>query len=65
MNDNLLQRITYHPNICHGTCVRGLRYPVESIVELLSLGMTIEEILADYDALEQEDIYADLLFAIH
>jgi uncharacterized protein (DUF433 family) len=61
---NLLQRITLDPNICHGKpCVRGLRYPVEFILELLSSGMNIEDILADYDDLERDDILAVLLFA--
>jgi uncharacterized protein (DUF433 family) len=62
--ENLLQRITHHPEICHGKpCIRGLRYPVEFVLELLSAGMTIDEILADYDDLEREDILAVLLFA--
>jgi uncharacterized protein (DUF433 family) len=61
---NLLQRITLDSNICHGKpCVRGLRYPVEFILELLSSGMSIENILADYDDLERDDILAVLLFA--
>ena len=60
----LLERITINPNICHGKpCLRGLRYPVEFILELLSSGMTIEEILEDYDDLEREDILAALQFA--
>jgi uncharacterized protein (DUF433 family) len=60
----LLQRITQHPDICHGKpCIRGLRYPIEFILELLSSGMTTEEILADYDDLEAEDISAVLSFA--
>jgi len=60
----LLQRITIDPNICHGKpCVRGLRYPVEILLELLSAGMTLEEILADYEDLEREDILAALVFA--
>ncbi|MEH2412736.1 DUF433 domain-containing protein [Nostoc sp.] len=64
MNDTLLQRITHNPNICHGKpCIRGLRYPVEFILELLSSGMTTEEILADYDDLQSQDILAVLLFA--
>jgi uncharacterized protein (DUF433 family) len=63
-NRNLLDRITYNPEICHGApCIRGLRYPVEFLLELLSSGMTNEEILTDYDDLEQEDIYAVFLFA--
>ncbi len=64
MDDTLLQRITLNPAICHGKpCIRGLRYPVEFILEMLSSGMTTEEILADYDDLESEDILAVLLFA--
>jgi uncharacterized protein (DUF433 family) len=64
MNHLLLQRVTLDPNICHGKpCIRGLRYPVEFILELLSSGMSIEEILADYDDLERDDILASLLFA--
>ena len=64
MSDRLLKRITHNPDICHGKpCIRGLRYPVEFILELLSSGMTIEEILADYEDLESDDLYASLLFA--
>lgn len=60
----LAERITVDPAICHGKpCIRGLRYPVETILELLSAGMTIEEILADYDDLERDDILAALAFA--
>jgi uncharacterized protein (DUF433 family) len=61
---NLSERITMDPEICHGKpAVRGLRYTVESILELLSSGMAVEEILADYEDLEREDILAALDFA--
>ncbi|HEY0077728.1 MAG TPA: DUF433 domain-containing protein [Pyrinomonadaceae bacterium] len=61
---NPAERITTDPNVCHGKpCIRGLRYPVEMILELLSSGMTTEEILADYEDLEREDILAALSFA--
>jgi uncharacterized protein (DUF433 family) len=61
---NLAERITIDPDICHGKpCVHGLRYPVEMILELSSSGMTTEEILADYEDLEQKDILAALSFA--
>lgn len=64
MTEQLLQRISISPDICHGKpCIRGLRYPVEFLLELLSAGMTHEEILADYDDLEEADILATLLFA--
>jgi uncharacterized protein (DUF433 family) len=61
---NLSERITISPEICHGKpTVRGLRYPVEMILELLSSGMTPDEIIADYEDLEREDILAALSFA--
>ncbi|APB33000.1 protein of unknown function DUF433 [Gloeomargarita lithophora Alchichica-D10] len=64
MNEPLLQRISINPEICHGKpCIRGLRYPVEFLLELLSSGMTHGEILTDYDDLEEADILAVLLFA--
>jgi len=57
-------RITIDPEICHGKpCIRGLRYPVETILEWLAAGMTTEEILADYEDLEREDILAALGYA--
>jgi uncharacterized protein (DUF433 family) len=62
--DPLLARITIDPNICHGKpCIRGLRYPVETLLELLSSGMMIDEILADYEDLERDDLLAVLAFA--
>ena len=59
-----MQRITIDPAICHGKpTIRGLRYPVETILELLSGGMTTDEILADYEDLERDDVLAALAFA--
>ena len=61
---NLLSRITIDPQVCHGKpCVRGLRYPVETLLDLLSSGMTTDEILADYPDLERDDLLAVLAFA--
>ncbi len=55
----LLSRITVSPDICHGKpCIRGLRYPVEFMLELLSSGMTEKEILADYEDLDPTDLQA-------
>ncbi len=60
----LLKRITIDPAICHGKpTVRGLRYPVEIILDLLSAGMTTQELLEDYPDLEEDDIRACLAFA--
>lgn len=57
-------RITIDPDVCHGKpVVRGLRYPVETLLELLSAGMTVDEVLADYEDLEREDLMAVLAYA--
>jgi uncharacterized protein (DUF433 family) len=58
-----LERITVDPSICHGQpTVRGLRYPVETLLELLASGMTIDEIIEDYPDLERDDLLAAIEF---
>jgi len=60
----LLNRITIDPDVCHGKpVIRGLRYPVATMLELLSSGMSIDDILADYADLEREDLLAVLAYA--
>ena len=62
--DDLLKRITIDPEVCHGKpFIRGLRFPVEMVLELLSSGMETKDILPDYEDLEEQDIAASLLFA--
>lgn len=64
MTNNLLDRISVDPNIQHGKpCIKGTRIPVYVILEALSLGMSPEEIKAEYSPLSDEDIKATLLFA--
>jgi uncharacterized protein (DUF433 family) len=59
-----LGRITSDPTICHGKpTVRGLRYPVESLLELLASGMSTDQIIEDYPDLERDDLLAVLEFA--
>ena len=37
---NATDRITLDPAVCHGKpCIRGLRYPVESVIEMLAGGL--------------------------
>jgi uncharacterized protein (DUF433 family) len=58
-----LERISTDPDVCHGQpTIRGLRYPVESLLELLASGMTIEQIIADHSELERDDLLAALEF---
>ncbi|MCE6991656.1 DUF433 domain-containing protein [Dyadobacter sp. CY323] len=59
-----LERITIDPNICHGKpCIRGMRWPVEVIIDMLGSGMSISEIVEDHAELEREDILASLNYA--
>ena len=63
-DEQLLSRITVDPEICHGKpCIRGLRYPVVSMLEYLAAGETIENLLTEFDDLEHEDFLACIAFA--
>jgi uncharacterized protein (DUF433 family) len=63
MTMSRLDRITSDPLVCHGKpTIRGLRHPVEALLELLASGMTIEEVLEDYPELERDDLLAALEF---
>lgn len=50
-------RITVEPDKMGGLpCIRGLRFPVTTVVGMVTEGMTNDEILADHPDLEAEDI---------
>ena len=56
-----LDRISSDPEVCHGKpVIRGLRYPVVDILQLLAGGMSVDAVLADYPDLERDDILAAL-----
>ncbi len=62
--DSLLSRITINSDVCHGKpTIRDMRYPVEMILDLLSSGMTFQEIINDFPAIEPDDIKACLAYA--
>ena len=62
--ENLLDRITLNPDVCHGKpTIRNKRYTVALILDLLSAGQSFESILEEYNSLELEDIYACLAYA--
>jgi uncharacterized protein (DUF433 family) len=62
--ENLLDRITLNPDICHGKpTIRNKRYTVDLILDLLSAGQSFESILEEYNSLELNDIYACLAYA--
>jgi uncharacterized protein (DUF433 family) len=59
-----IERITIDPLICHGKpVIRRMRWPVEVVLDMLSSGMSIEEIIEDHPELEKEDIIACLNYA--
>ncbi|HMZ60200.1 MAG TPA: DUF433 domain-containing protein [Leptospiraceae bacterium] len=62
-SEELLKRITMNPDICFGKpCIRGMRWPVEIILDLIGSGMSFEEIIADHPELEIQDLLATLKY---
>ncbi len=62
--ENLLTRIELNPLIMTGKpVIKGTRLTVEYILKLLANGATISEIIEEYQGLNEQDIYACLLFA--
>ncbi|WP_067569143.1 DUF433 domain-containing protein [Nocardia acidivorans] len=58
------ERITFDPAICHGRpVIRGMRYPVGLLLDLLAAGVPAEEVLDDHPELEADDVFAALGFA--
>ena len=63
-SSELLNRITYNPGIFGGKpIIRGIRFTVMDVLDLLADGASHEEILADFPFLEEDDIKAALLYA--
>jgi uncharacterized protein (DUF433 family) len=64
MTQDFTNRIHLNPEILSGKpVIKGTRLSVEFIIGLLSNGMTINDILEEYDGLKQEDILGCLQFA--
>ena len=59
-----LNRITQIPDLCNGkSTIRGMRITVKIILEYLTAGETVENLLEAYPFLECEDISACLEYA--
>lgn len=62
-NDDLLDRVTVDPAVCHGQpCIRGTRVPITVILDALAAGMTVEEIIEHYPTLTADDVLAVMQF---
>lgn len=64
MEISLLNRISLNPSIGHGKpTIRNSRYLVESILEYLAGGDTVEDLLKEFPDLERADILACIAYA--
>jgi uncharacterized protein (DUF433 family) len=62
----MMERITVNPKVHFGKpCVAGTRITVQSVLELLSEGLSFDEIIRDYyPDLTVDDIHACIQYAI-
>jgi uncharacterized protein (DUF433 family) len=59
-----LRRISTNPEVMGGkACIRGMRVTVGMIVEALAAGRSVENLLADFPYLEEQDIREALAYA--
>lgn len=64
MSQDLLSRITIDQNICHGKpTIRGTRMTVESILEYLAGGDSVDDVIEAFPDLEREDVLAAIGYA--
>lgn len=62
--NNLLNRLTINSDVQHGKpCIKGTRTPAYIVLENLAMGLSIEEIKAEYPPLTTQDIQACIAFA--
>ena len=60
----IFTRITINSKMMSGLpCIRGLRIPVSTVVDMVADGMTEAEILKAYPDLERDDIAEALRYA--
>ena len=59
-----MDRITVDPGVMGGVpCLRGLRIPVSTVVNMVAGGMTAQQIVDELPPLELDDVAAALRFA--
>ncbi|HRI60553.1 MAG TPA: DUF433 domain-containing protein [Saprospiraceae bacterium] len=57
-------RITMNSEVCTGKpCIRGMRFPVTTLLAYLAGGMSHEDLLVEFPFLEKDDIFEALAFA--
>jgi uncharacterized protein (DUF433 family) len=59
----VFDRITAEPGVMGGQpCIRGMRFPVKTVVHMIARGMSVEQVLAEHPDLERADIEQALEF---
>ena len=59
-----MRKIIVHPDICNGRpTIDGTRIAVQTVLEFLSAGDSIDNLLADYPTLTRDDVLACLTYA--
>lgn len=59
-----MNRITVNPDVMGGVpCLRGLRIPVATVVDMVAGGLTVQQIVDELPPLEADDVAAALRFA--
>ena len=57
-------RITINPDVCNGRpVIRGTRVTVQTVLEFLGAGDSIEEVLEEYPSLTREDVLACIQYS--
>lgn len=55
------ERITVNPDICNGRpTIKGTRITVQTVLEFLGAGDSIEDVLSEYPSLTREDVLESL-----
>ncbi|MGA2180734.1 MAG: DUF433 domain-containing protein [Verrucomicrobiota bacterium] len=58
------QRISIKPDVCNGRpVIRGTRITVQTVLEFLAAGDSVEDVLAEYPRLTRADVQACLDYA--
>jgi uncharacterized protein (DUF433 family) len=59
-----MSKIIINPNICNGVpTIEGTRITAQTVLEFLSAGDTVEEVLEEYPSLSREDVLACLAYS--
>ena len=58
------ERISISSDVCNGKpVIIGTRIPIQTILEFMAAGDSVQDVLEEYPSLQQEDIFACLEYA--